>query len=40
MYYTQHSVTNMKGRLRYDTSQLISRDLDKIFKLLNNNLSN
>ena len=40
MYYTQHSVTNEKGILRYDTSQQISIDLDQIFKLLNNNLSN
>jgi len=40
MYYTQHSVTNVKGRLMYDTSQQISRDLEQICKLLNNKLSN
>jgi len=40
MYYTQHSVTNVKGRLRYDTSQQISRDLEQICKFLPNNFSN
>jgi len=40
MYYTQLSVTNVKCRLRYDTSQQISRDLEQICKLLTNNLSN
>ena len=40
IYYKQLSVTNVKCRLRYDISQQISRDLEKICKLLTNNLSN
>ena len=37
MFFTQHNVRNMKGRLGYDTFQQISRDLEQICKLLTNN---
>ena len=40
IYYKQLSVTNVKCRLRYDTSQQKSRELEQICKLLTNNLSN
>ena len=40
MYYTKHSGTNVIGRLRYDTSEKISRDLEQIWELLTNNLNN